>query len=166
MMGTNLATDLRCVSSGLSNGISNHSESLLTRSLRNSLDQPQNPWVAAADQLSSFPTKRCVQMLPADWQELSGVLNSINRQCQKVKSCSSSSQNTSQGRDNPGFVAALELLAQLGRVTSCLLCVNGDDMSFSIARVAQVRTHRSTRQCACCMATFTALSLLYDNATQ
>jgi hypothetical protein len=77
------------------------------------------------------------------------VLNSINRQCQKVKSCSSSSQNTSQGRDNPGFVAALELLAQLGRVTSCLLCVNGDDRSFSIARVAQVRTHRLTRQCAC-----------------
>lgn len=137
-MAASLCTDLRRVSSGTPG----HKESLLTRSIRSSLDQQQSPWIAAAEQLALFPTKRCVMMRPADWQELSGVLSSLNRQCAAVKAaCSSrsaSSCSNQPGRDNPSFVAALELLVQLGRVTSCLLCVNGDDRSFSIARVAQV----------------------------
>jgi hypothetical protein len=134
MADTSLCTDLRRVSSGSSQKY----ESALTRSLRNSLDQ-QSPWLLAVEQLSLFPTKRCVQMKPADWQELSAVLGDISSQCAKVITISSSSASSgTPGSSNPSFVATLELLGRLGQVTSCLLCVNGDDRSFSIARVAQV----------------------------
>jgi len=133
-----LGTDLRRVSSGTPKQY----ESALTTSLRRSLDQP-SPWLAAAEQLGHFPTKRCVQMRPADWQELSGVMANITRLCHssapgRGQSCSRSS--------SPGFASCLELLLKLGQVTSCLLCVNGDDKSFSIARVAQVCASPGTGQ--------------------
>jgi hypothetical protein len=128
-----LCTDLRRVSSGTARLY----ESALTKSLRSSFEQ--SPWLTAAEQLALFPTKRCVQMKPEDWQELSAVLGSITRQCATAKSCSKTTViSIEQGSSNPKFVAILELLLRLGQVTSCLLCVNGDDRSFSIARVAQV----------------------------
>jgi hypothetical protein len=133
LMETSLCTDLRRISSGAASTY----QSALTKSLRSSLEQ--SPWLTAAEQLALFPTKRCVQMKQEDWQELSAVLNSITRQCATAKSCSSTTVISSeQGSNNPKFVAILELLLRLGQVTSCLLCVNGDDRSFSIARVAQV----------------------------
>lgn len=133
MAEISLCTDLRRVSSGTARLY----ESALTRSLRSSFEQ--SPWLTAAEQLTLFPTKRCVQMKPEDWQELSAVLGSITRLCATAKSCSSNTLISSeQGSKNPKFVAILELLLRLGQVTSCLLCVNGDDRSFSIARVAQV----------------------------
>jgi hypothetical protein len=77
-------------------------------------------------------------MKPADWQELSAVLGDISSHCAKVTTSSSAIASGATGSSNPSFVATLELLLRLGQVTSCLLCVNGDDRSFSIARVAQV----------------------------
>lgn len=124
-----LGTDLRRVSSGTPKQY----ESALTSSIRRSLDQP-SPWLAAAEQLGHFPTQRCVQMRPADWQELSGVMTSITRLCHS----SAPGRGQSCSHSSPGFASCLELLLKLGQVTSCLLCVNGDDRSFSIARVAQV----------------------------
>lgn len=138
---TDLCTDLRRVST---EETPKQYKSALTQSLRSSLDQ-QSPWLVAAEQLSLFPTKRCVQMQPQDWQELSAVLASITRQCASVKTI-----NVDTGSHNssvPGFAATLELLVRLGQVTSCLLCVNGDDRSFSIARVAQVRLHSAPSAC-------------------
>lgn len=135
-MPANLSTDLRRVSAGTAAA----QESALTRSLRSSLEQQKSPWLTAAEQLTAFPTMRCVMMKPTDWQELSGQLSNIGRLCAAVKASSSSSSiSSSPQTDNPKFVAILELLLRLGQVTSCLLCVNGDDRSFSIARVAQVR---------------------------
>lgn len=133
-MDASLCTDLRRVSSGTSTSY----ESALTRSIRSSFEQ--SPWLTAAEQLSLFPTKRCVMMKPADWQELSQLLSNINRQCTAAKATSSGKgiSISEQGSSDPKFVAILELLLRLGQVTSCLLCVNGDDRSFSIARVAQV----------------------------
>lgn len=132
MMDASLCTDLRRVVSGTSTSY----ESALTRSLRSSFEQ--SPWLTAAEQLSLFPTQRCVMMKPADWQELSQLLSDITRQCTAAKATSSSKGISEQGSSDPKFVAILELLLRLGQVTSCLLCVNGDDRSFSIARVAQV----------------------------
>lgn len=138
-MLANLSTDLRRVSAGTAAT----QESALTHSLRSSLEQQQSPWLIASEQLTAFPTMRCVMMKPADWQELSGQLANIGRLCAAVKASSSFSSSInisiSPQTDNPKFVAILELLLRLGQVTSCLLCVNGDDRSFSIARVAQVR---------------------------
>ena len=131
-----LSTDLRRASTGaLKHG---DKKSALTSLIRRSTDV-QSPWLVAAEQLSQFPTKRCVQMLPADWQELSSVLSGINRLCNSAKQISAAPISTSNSPAScPGFISILELLLRLGQVTSCLLCVNGDDRSFSIARVAQV----------------------------
>lgn len=143
-----LCTDLRRVSSNTDTKYT----SLLTQSFQQSAAQT-SPWLLAAEQLKCFPTKRCVQMKPEDYQELSGVLQGINRMCMAhhnimkaggAGSAANGATSTSIAATSTGagpFTYMLELLLRIGQVTSCLLCVNGDDPSFSIARVAQVGLH-------------------------
>lgn len=138
-----LGTDLRAVSTGQPK--SYERRSALTHALGTSSEQQQqlSPWLAAAEQLSLFPPQRCVQMQPQDWQQLSTILASISRQCGAAVKASNTS---TVGSSCPAFAATLELLARLGAVTSALLCVNGDDKCFSIARVAQVGGQLSQRR--------------------
>jgi hypothetical protein len=96
-----------------------------------------SPFAAAAEQLALFPTQRCVQMTPADWAELSAVLHGITRLCTQHRQPPPASVSTAAA-EAAALAHMLELLHRLGRVTACLLCVNADDCTFSIARVAQV----------------------------
>lgn len=89
------------------------------------------PWLEAAEQLSRFTITRCVQLKVDDWRQLSEVLQQIS------KLCSSASQHS----NSVPLVYALELLLRLGEVTATLLSLNGDEPTFSVARVAQaIRT--------------------------
>lgn len=104
------------------------------------------PWIESAKGLSQFTIKRCVHLTHDDWRQLSEVLQQINKFCASAK----------QTANSVPFVYLLELLLRLGEVTSFLLSLNGDEPTFSVARVAQairtttlVRCPLQARSCIC-----------------